>query len=102
MRVHIDDKEWVDTESDEPIALGEWVVLKDRKQAGMRDNGKIISNLYRCRYEVLSIGGDANAKLSFTLKEGDIVFVPADDVMNTDGVMVCHYRAIQYKHRQVG
>ena len=51
-------------------AVGDYVLLKSRQQAGVRNEGKIISNLYRCRYQVLSLGGNANAKLSFTVKDG--------------------------------
>ena len=75
-------------------AIGDYVLLKDRKQAGMRSKGKIISNLYRCRYQVLSLGGNANAKLSFTVKEGDIVFISKDDVFNIDGMLFCKWDAI--------
>ncbi len=75
-------------------AVGDYVLLKSRKQAGVRDEGKIISNLYRCRYQVLSLGGNANAKLSFTVKEGDIVFISKDDVFNIDGMLFCKWDAI--------
>lgn len=75
-------------------AIGDYVLLKDRKQAGMRSEGKIISNLYRSRYQVLSLGGNANAKLSFTVKEGDIVFINSDDVLKIDGMLFCKWDAI--------
>ena len=86
---------WFDDENRPATkAIGDYVLLKDRKQAGMRSEGKIISNLYRCRYEVLSLGGNANAKLSFTVKEGDIVFIGKDDVFNIDGMLFCKWDAI--------
>ncbi len=75
-------------------AVGDYVLLKSRQQAGVRNEGKIISNLYRCRYQVLSLGGNANAKLSFTVKEGDIVFISKDDVFSIDGMLFCKWDAI--------
>ena len=75
-------------------AVGDYVLLKSRKQAGMRSEGKIISNLYRCRYQVLSLGVNAATLLNFAVKEGDIVFISSDDVFNIDGMLFCKWDAI--------
>lgn len=77
-------------------AKGMYVILRDRKQAGVKNSGKIISNLYRNRYGVESIGEQAGLMLNYSVKVNDVVFVPQEEVMNVDGLLVCKWDAIRY------
>ena len=78
------------------VAQGMYVILRDRKQAGVKNNGKIISNLCRNRYGVESIGEQAGLMLNYTVKVKDVVFIPSDEVFTVDGLLVCKWDAIRY------